>query len=244
MNDSNNQELKDLQEKLGYNFKDPKILEIALTHKSYINELQQKDIENNERMEFLGDSVLGLVISDFLIQKFPDYTEGALSKLKGFVVSKNFLKQIAKKISLGKYLRLGKGEANSGGRTKSSLLVDSFEAIIAGIYLDGGLKEAYDFIIQHMGDRIINLANNSFVPDYKSIFQEYTQLEFGCLPIYKMISENGENHNPEFEIDIFIQEKCCGHGKGKSKRKAEQDAAHNALINLKVNGKVSLKSNN
>lgn len=229
-----NEELNTLQEKLKYHFKDINLLEVAISHKSYINEQIQTDIENNERMEFLGDAVLGLVISDFLIHKFPDYTEGALSKLKGFIVSKSFLFDIAKKLELGKFLRLGKGEANSGGRTKRSLLVDALEAIIAGIYLDKGLHAAYNFIISHMEENILDLANNAFVPDYKSIFQEYVQMEFGCIPEYRLISEDGKDHSPIFEIEIFIKDKSYGRGMGKSKREAEQDAAKEALINMEI----------
>jgi ribonuclease-3 len=225
-----------LQESLGYTFQNEKFLEIALNHKSYVHELPQTDVEDNERFEFLGDAVLGLVISDYLIHQFPSESEGFLSKLKGFIVSKSFLFEIAKELNLGDYLKLGRGEANSGGRFKPSLLVDSFEAIIAGIYLDGGLNKAYNFIIEHMGDKINELINNSYIPDYKSIFQEYTQMEFGCIPIYKLVSENGEQHDPEFEVNIFVKDKCLGFGKGKSKRQAEQEAARSALINLKVNG--------
>lgn len=224
-----------LQGHLGYNFQDKRLIETALTHKSYINEQTDKCGNDNERLEFLGDAVLGLVISDFLFKKFPNDSEGTLSKLKGFIVSKSFLFDVAKKLELGKYLSLGKGEANSGGRHKRSLLVDSFEAIVASIYLDGGLKMAYDFIIRQMGKKILDLVANSYIPDYKTIFQEYTQTQFGCVPNYKVISENGENHDPEFEISLFIEDKCCGTGKGKSKRQAEQDAAHNALINLNIN---------
>ena len=229
--------LKDLQSCLGYFFKDVNLLERAVTHKSYINEAPDKErVTDNERLEFLGDAVLGLVISDFLIKKFPNYSEGQLSKLKGFIVSESFLFEIAKELKLGKYLILGRGEENSGGRRKRSILADASEAILASIYLDGGLKSAYDFIIRHMEEKIMGIANNTYIPEYKTILQEFTQGEFGCVPIYKVVSEKGEDHSPEFEVSIFIEDKLYGKGKGRSKRKAEQDAAYNALLNMNVEG--------
>ncbi|MGA1841185.1 MAG: ribonuclease III [bacterium] len=229
--------LEELQSRLGYVFKDISLLENALTHKSYINEAPDKEkIKDNERLEFLGDAVLGLVISDFLIKKFPDYSEGALSRLKGFIVSETFLFEIAKELELGRHLILGRGEENSGGRRKRSILADASEAVLAGIYLDGGLECAYTFILKHMEEKVIEIANNAHVPEYKTILQEYTQYEFGCVPTYKVVSEKGEDHSPEFEVSIFIENKLYGKGKGRSKRKAEQNAAYNALLNMDVDG--------
>ena len=229
-----NGDLKASQYRLGYIFRDITLLERALTHKSYINEVRKKRIvRDNERLEFLGDAVLGLIISDFLIKRFPHYSEGQLSKLKGFIVSESFLFEVAKELQLGKYLNLGRGEDNSGGRRKRSILADAIEAVVASIYLDGGLKSAYDFILRHMEEKIILLAE-TYVPEYKTILQEYTQCEFGCIPSYKVVAENGEDHDPEFEVNIFIEDKLWGKGKGRSKRKAEQDAAYNALLNMKV----------
>ena len=236
MDITDSEKLSVLQNHLGYNFQDVGILETALTHKSYINEIPKKDVLNNERLEFLGDAVLGLVISDFLIHRFPEYSEGPLSKLKGFIVSRSSLFEAAKELDLGRYLRLGRGESNSGGRHKRSILADSFEAVIASIYLDGGMKAAYAFIIRQMGEKVLGLAGNAYIPDYKTILQEHTQIEFGCVPTYKLISEKGEDHDPEFEVCILVEDKRCGRGKGKSKREAEQDAAHNALINMNVEG--------
>lgn len=231
-------ELEDLQAHLGYIFQDATILETALTHKSYVNEAPDKEKikDDNERLEFLGDAVLGLVISDFLINRFPYYAEGQLSKLKGFIVSESFLFEIAMELNLGDYLILGRGEENSGGRQKHSILADACEAIVAAVYLDGGVDRAYDFIMRHMEERIITVTNLMYVPEYKTILQEYTQDEYGCVPTYIVVSEKGEDHNPEFEVNIFIEERLCGKGKGGSKRKAEQDAAYNALINMNVTG--------
>jgi ribonuclease-3 len=230
-------ELKELQHYLGYFFQDTGILEMALTHRSYINEAPDKEkIQDNERLEFLGDAVLGLVISDFLVKEFPHYSEGPLSKLKGFIVSESFLYKIAKKLELGKYLILGKGEINSGGRRKRSILADACEAIVAGIYLDGDLNHAYKFVIRHMKEKIISVANHSFIPEYKTLLQEYTQGEFGCIPTYRVVSEKGEDHNPEFEVGIFIEDKLFKKGKGKNKKIAEQNATYNALLNMNISG--------
>jgi len=229
-------ELQELQRRLGYTFCDIRILETALTHKSFINEASDKENAcDNERLEFLGDAVLGLAISDFLVRGCPDYTEGQLSRLKGFVVSESFLFEIAKELDLGDYLLLGRGEENTGGRLKRSILADAIEAVVAGIYLDGGLTSAYDFVIRHMGERIIRLAGGHCIPEYKTVLQEYSQGEFGCIPTYKVVSERGEDHNPEFEVNLFIDDKLCGKGKGGSKRKAEQNAALNALLKMNVN---------
>lgn len=229
-------DLKSLQESLGYLFHDLSFLETALTHKSYKNENQCKEVLDNERFEFLGDAVLGLAVSDFLIHKLVDGSEGALSKIKGFVVSEGFLHGIARKLDLGEYLRLGRGESNSGGRQKRSILADSFEALVAAVYLDGGYHAAYDFIIRQIGDKINTLTDNAVIPDYKSLLQEYTQGELGCIPAYRVISETGMDHNPEFEVCIFIQDKACGQGKGRSKKDAEQEAAFNALLQMNVEG--------
>ncbi|MBN2374101.1 ribonuclease III [bacterium] len=239
----NSEKLAVLQSGLGYNFQDMGLLETALTHKSFINETTQKGVLNNERLEFLGDAVLGLVITDFLIHRFPEYSEGDLSKLKGFVVSRSSLFELATELDLGKYLKLGRGELNTGGRHKRSILADSFEAVIAGIYLDGGFKAAYDFIIRQMGEKILGLAQNTYIPDYKTILQEHTQMMFGCVPKYEIVSEKGEDHDPEFEVCILIKDNRCGCGRGKSKREAEQDAAHNALINLNIGGINSQETN-
>lgn len=230
--------LKLLQRRLGYAFRNIRLLATALTHKSFINEASDKENAcDNERLEFLGDAVLGLVISDFLVQGFPDYSEGQLSRIKGFIVSESFLFEIAKELELGPCLLLGRGEENSGGRLKRSILADAVEAVIAGIYLDGGFTSAHDFVIRHMGARIINLTGGEghCIPEYKTILQEYSQGEYGCIPIYKVVSERGEDHNPEFEVNLFIDDKLCGKGKGGSKRRAEQNAALNALLKMKSN---------
>ena len=228
--------LESLQDNLGYKFKSLDLLETSITHKSYINESPLNEIRHYERLEFLGDAVLGLIISDFLMNKFPEYSEGELSKLKGFIVSKSFIFKIAQNLELGNFLKLGRGEANSGGRRKRSILADSFEALLAAIYLDGGFDKAYNFIRRHMEKEIIDLANNTCIPDYKSILQEHTQAVFGCIPTYKLLSEKGENHNPEFEVCIYVKEKFYGQGKGRSKREAEQEAAYNALLVMNVKG--------
>lgn len=226
--------LKELQFKLGYIFLTPSILKKALTHSTFVNESQEKDIKDNERLEFLGDSILGFIISDFLYQKFRTYSEGMLSKLKAYIVSEEYLSEIAKEIDLGPYLKLGKGEGSSGGRNKPSILANTYEAIIGAIYLDGGLSMAKRLIEKNMEEKIITLGKKMFVPDYKSMLQEYAQKEFGTIPKYELISETGKNHSPIFEIQVVIQDEIYASGTAGSKKKAEQAASAQALkkINL------------
>ncbi|MGA1823187.1 MAG: ribonuclease III [bacterium] len=229
INEDRKRELKELQFKLGYIFSNLSLLQTALTHSTYVNESQDKDINDNERLEFLGDSVLGFAISDFLLQKFPTYTEGMLSKLKAYIVSERHISQIAKDIDLGLYLYVGKGEEISGGRNKPSILTNTYEAVIGGIYLDGGLSMAKRAIMKTMKEKIMTMGKKMLVPDYKSMLQEYAQKNFGEIPSYEVVTETGQNHNPTFEVQVLIKNEVYAVAKAGSKKKAEQKAAYEVL---------------
>jgi len=229
------QELYELEEKLNYKFKNKELLITALTHKSFSNE--NRDAKDNERLEFLGDSVLSLVISDYLIDQFPNFSEGDLSKLKSKLVSKTTLSKVARRIDLGKYLFLGKGEEKTGGRKKSSILANTLEATIGSLYKDAGFEKAKNIVILLFSKELEDILKGK--KDYKSILQEYTQSNFGCIPKYRIIREIGPEHEKTYFVEVFIKEKSYGIGKGKKIKLAEQMAAKIALKKLKVNFSLS-----
>jgi len=217
-----------LQETLGYFFEDINLLNKALTHKSFVNE-RNRTIKNNERFEFLGDSVLDLIVSEFTVKQYAGHREGELSKIRAAVVNEACLAQLARKISLGDLLLLGKGEEVSGGRNKSSLLANSFEALAGAIYFDGGLESARRVFLPLLRGEIENYAETRDFQDYKSNLQEYTQNKLACIPVYKVVKETGPDHNKTFEVAVLIKNEAWGTGKGHSKKEAEQAAAQNAF---------------
>lgn len=223
-----------LYDNLGYRFQNNAFLRHALTHRSFRNESGNPEIEDNERLEFLGDSVLGLVISDFLYQTFPRFHEGDLSRVKSHVVSEPFLADLAREVDLGSYLLLGKGEAASGGHEKNSLLSDCFEAVIAAVYLDGGMEAARGFLLKCFQGKIETLVNNQHILDHKSLFQEHAQEQFDCIPRYKLHRIIGPNHDKTFEVELFINKEVFSVGSGKNKKEAEQAAAKAALAKLDI----------
>jgi ribonuclease III len=219
---------------LGYRFQNNALLRQALTHRSFMNESGHPDIEDNERMEFFGDSVLGFVISDFLYQHFPQFHEGDLSRIKSHVVSEPFLAVIARELEIGTYILLGKGEAASGGHEKNSLLSDCFEAIVASIYLDGGIEVARNFLLRCFQEKIETLIEEQHILDHKSLFQERAQEFFKCTPRYKLREITGPDHDKTFEIELFIKREMFSVGTGKNKKEAEQAAAKAALAKLNI----------
>jgi len=221
--------LKKLQDKLSYSFKDPNLLVEALTHKSFVNENQDKGLKDNERLEFLGDAVLDLSISAYLIRQFPQAREGELSKLKAIIVSEPILSRIATDLHIGEYLFLGKGEEKSGGRKKTSLLANAFEAVIGAIYMDGGFESARRVVEMTFAPYIDHIVTRKQSFDYKTDLQEYCQAHGHSLPVYKVVRETGPDHKKIFEVEIIIDGKPLGTGKGKSKKDAEQKAAKEAL---------------
>ncbi|MHB8843506.1 MAG: ribonuclease III [Nitrospirota bacterium] len=219
----------ELQQQLGCVFTQPELLERALTHKSYANEHRLS--EHNERMEFLGDSVLNLVVSEILMNALPGSAEGELSRIRAAAVSEPSLAAAARRIGLGAFLRLGKGEEQTGGRDKDSLLADSLEALIASLYLDGGINRAAAFITSTFKD-ILDKVLVSGGADYKTGLQELCQERLKVLPEYRVVSESGPDHQKEFTVEISVRGEVHGRGIGKNKKEAEQRAAKEALERL------------
>lgn len=222
-----------LEKKIGYTFKNSDILLQATTHSSYAYESPQKDTPDNEVLEFLGDSVLGLIIADYLCSTYPDLSEGELSKLKSSAESTSTLSQIAKKINLDKMILLGKGEEKSGGRKKRTILAGAFEALVAAVYLDGGLEEARNFLLKFFEAFFNRIKVENFLVDnYKSALQEYFQKENLPAPFYKTITEKGPDHKKIFMVEVFHGKKPLAKARGRSKKNAEQRAAQKALKSI------------
>ncbi len=217
---------------LKYRFTNSNFLREALTHKSYVNERRDSDRKHNERLEFLGDAVLSLIVSDYLASRYPELSEGALSKLKAKLVSETPLANAARRLDLGAYLKLGRGEELSNGRDKASLLADALEAVIAAVYLDGGFEASRDFTIDVLNDelhRIELLQTKPGGDDYKTRFQEWCQKQYEVLPRYVTVRETGPDHHKFFEVEVQVNDRVFGIGQGFSKKEAEQEAAQRAL---------------
>jgi ribonuclease III len=224
-------DLTRLQEKLGITFRTPALLELALVHSSYINENPAKAPASNERLEFLGDAVLGLVIAKSLYQKYPDSPEGDLTRFRSSLVRRETLADMARVIHLGDYLSMGNGEEAGGGRDKPANLAGAFEALIAAIYLDRGVKTAEDVLLSLFQIEISQQALQGAVTDYKSRLQEIMQAERQITPEYHIISATGPDHDRQFTVEVRIKDIVLGKGKGKSKKAAEMEAARIALEN-------------
>jgi ribonuclease-3 len=218
---------------IGYNFKDRDVITTAITHSSYANERKAKHLKYNERIEFLGDSVLSLVISEYLFTKYPNLPEGELTVIRAKIVCENSLSKCASSIKLGDFLLLGKGEELSGGRNKASILSDAFEALIGAIFTDGGFETAKVFILKYMEDVIKGCVEGKVFYDFKTQLQEIIQ-QYGEKHItYHVIDESGPDHNKTFVTEVRINEVISGRGTGHSKKESEQNAAKDALDKLK-----------
>ncbi len=228
----NGQELSSLENELGYEFKDIGLLREALQHSSYVNEQSDPALQDNERLEFLGDAVLDLVITHILMKHFPQTREGELSRMRAAIVNESQLAAVAQKLNLGQYLLLGKGEALSHGEEKSSILADALEAVIAAVYLDGGLKNAFDVIERQFSRVISQVGERLAAEDFKSRLQELVQVRFKTIPNYTVIAESGPDHDKTFEVRLSIGTSLTTHGTGKSKKAAEQAAAQVAFGQL------------
>jgi ribonuclease-3 len=229
-------ELEPLERRIGYRFRDRGVLEHALTHRSRVHEDASGGVFDNESMEFLGDSVLGFVIADMLFREFPQHNEGQKSKLKASIVSAASLARLGEKIDIGHYLILGRGEEKTGGRRKHALIADCYEALIAAIYLDGGIEAARGFIGRQFADLIDEArrtgAHAAFTEDYKSALQEWLQSHDRGLPAYRLAAEIGPAHRRLFDVEVLVDGEPVARGEGKSKKEAAQAAAKLALERL------------
>ena len=219
-------DLTSLLKGLKLTIKDLTLLDKSLTHSSYIKENNKKKTEDNERLEFFGDAVLKLIVSEYLMNNYTEYSEGELSKLRAFVVSEKVLGKVADRLSLKKYILVGKNEKKS---TPISILADSLEAMLAVIYYDCGIDVTRKFVYEHFKEFIELAGENTEIDNYKAVLQEYTQKYNLGLPSYKTISETGPEHNKEFEVVVLLNNNKLAHGRGKSKKEASQCAAKNAL---------------
>ncbi|ACL69788.1 ribonuclease III [Halothermothrix orenii] len=224
--------LKKLEEKLNIRFNDISLLQKAVTHKSFVHEKSDPDLEDNERLEFLGDSVLSIVISTYLYKNFPEYNEGELAKMRAYIVSSSHLACKARELGLGKYILMGKGEELNGGRERESILADTLEAVIGAIYLDQGFNTITDLLINFFKDDVKKLDQGNIIRDYKTYLQEFIQKDGSCEIKYNIINEYGPDHNKKFEVGVKVNGKELGRGTGFSKKEAEQKAAKDALSNL------------
>jgi ribonuclease-3 len=229
-------ELEPLERRLGYRFKDRGMLEHALTHRSRVHEDASGGVFDNESMEFLGDSILGFVIAAMLFREFPQHNEGQKSKLKASLVSAASLARLAEKLDLGEFLILGRGEEKTGGRRKHAIIADCYEALIAAIYLDGGIEPAQRFIEAQFADLVSEArrtgAAASFTDDWKSALQEFLQSQGRGLPAYRLAGEVGPDHHKSFVVEVLVEGEAVAQAEGRSKKEAAQSAARVALERL------------
>ena len=226
-------EFRAVEEALGYRFTDPGLLEHALTHRSRAHEDASGGVRDNESLEFLGDAVLGFVISDRLFRECPDWDEGQKSKAKAMIVSTSALARVGEELGLGEHLLLGRGEEKTGGRRKRSLIADTFEAVVAAVYLDGGIEGAERFIERWFRGQLDAVQAGGLSPeltaDYKSALQEWVQSHDMGLPQYRLVGETGPAHRRVFEMEVWAGERPLARGEGRSKKESEQQAAERAL---------------
>jgi ribonuclease-3 len=225
-----------LEEAIGYQFRDIGLLEHALTHRSRAHEDASGGVIDNESLEFLGDAVLGFVIADMLFHRFPKHSEGYKSKVKAGIVSSVSLARLAEDIQLGQFVLLGRGEEKTGGRHKHAILADGFEALIAAIYLDGGIEGARGFIVARFGPLIAaggdRASDAIFTEDWKSALQEWMQANGRGLPLYRLAAAEGPDHRKRFDVEVVVAGDVAGRAIGRSKKEAEQQAAREALAKL------------
>ncbi len=218
-----------VEDRLGYHFKDKKLLVQAFTHRSFFNESRRFVKEHNERLEFLGDAVLGLLISDYLYQRFPSEAEGKLSWLKARLVEARSCAKFLLQLELAPFVLLGKGERANEGKGRETILSDLFEALIGAIYLDGGMEEVRKIFLFHFEEKIQDSVKNP-TRNWKAELQEYSQKRYQKSPVYKVMEETGPGHSPNFLIAAYLNDKEAGRGRGSSKKEAEQIAAEDSFL--------------
>ena len=222
--------IKDLETAIGYRFKNITLLQNALTHSSYANERWHNSLLSNERLEFLGDAILGMTVAKYLYQTFPDRPEGELTRMRADMVCEQTLAKVAARIELGKHLLLGNGEEQGGGRTRNSILADAVESVIAASFLDGGMEAAQRFIEQFILVEVpVKKLHNA---DYKTALQELVQQKKNQVLSYALVGESGPDHDKQFDVEVKLNGQVVGTGSGSSKKRAEQAAAHAALEKL------------
>jgi ribonuclease-3 len=226
--------LKELEDRLGYRFQEVKWLDQALTHKSFIYETNHPEKGANEVLEFLGDSVLNLAVSTLLFQKFPDAQEGTLSMMRSQLVRRSFLASLSKQLQLEGYLLLGKSQQSHGGLGKSTILGNTYEALIGAIFMDSGFNRALEIIQEHFEPYLQTKTPSVLFDDFKSLLQIYSQQSHGVSPQYQVMNESGPDHDKRFQASVTIGGEVKGLGWGKSKKEAEQEAAKNALEELQI----------
>jgi len=226
-----------LEQRLGYRFEDRMLLELALTHRSHAHERASGSSHNYERLEFLGDALLGLVVSDWLYRKDEDATEGVLSRRRQSVVRTSTLARTSAALDLGAGLRLGRGEERTGGRRKDSLLADVFEAVLGAIYLDGGIRAARAFVRRQLGPELTEAGlSRETADDFKTRLQERIQARLQRTPRYRIVSTTGPAHALEFEVEVLLDDTVLGEGRGGNRKSAEQEAAKEAILTLQRDG--------
>lgn len=237
------QHVPSIEAKIGYVFKDKALLSLAFVHRSFINESREFIHEHNERLEFLGDSVLGLLVSEYLYRYLPETPEGELSYLRSRLVEASSCVAYVQKLDLGSYLLLGKGERMNDGRGRESILADLFEAVIGAVYLDGGIEAARRFLFKNYSSEMQAILSRP-VHNWKALLQDYTQKKYQQTPIYHVVHESGPDHSKVFEIAVIINEKEWGRGVGASKKEAQQAAAAAAIAQLKLDDKKEHNNGN
>ncbi|TVQ39265.1 MAG: ribonuclease III [Spirochaetaceae bacterium] len=221
-------ELQLFEKHAGIRFRSPELLNLAFSHRSYANE-NQNEVGNNEKLEFLGDSVLGLVVSEYLFETLTDRAEGDLAKIKSFVVSEDSLAAISRVLKIDNFILIGKGEEYSGGRSKKALLADALEAVIGACFLDSGFRTAKKFTLKYLVPEINKVLENKHRKDYKTLLQELVQKQFKTYPKYVMVKKTGPDHSKTFWMDVRVGDAIYGPGKGRNKKSAEQSAARVAF---------------
>ncbi len=228
MDQSRLRTLYDLEEKLAYRFREINLLSTALTHRSYVNENKLQDLSDNERFEFLGDSVLGACVSDLIIKKYLTYPEGTLTQIRAALVNEKQLAELARNLQIGNCLLLGHGEESSGSRTKDSFLANAFEAVIAAVYLDSDFNNVKTIVTRLIEPLLKDDISCSEYFDYKTALQEFCQKKYKTTPLYMVTGSTGPDHNKKFEVKVVIVNKLTETGAGKSKKDAEKQAAQKA----------------
>lgn len=233
-------DLKDFQEILGVTFKNPSLLELALVHSSYVNENPGSVSGHNERLEFLGDAILGFIVAEKLYQDFPDLSEGEMTKLRAALVRRETLAVVARDIRLGDFLYLGRGEEASGGRSKAANLAGALEALVAAIFLDQGEAGTRGIVLRLLRGELKKAVSQGMAADFKSRLQELVQSQRQLTPAYRVVEEAGPEHDKRFTVEVMVGDRVLGRGTGKSKKRAEAEAARAALERFALHGRFTL----